>query len=61
VHEVPFMSPKTNDLLQENNVITVEPGMYIPGWGGVRIEDDVLITKDGAVVLHKTHHELIVL
>ncbi|KAF0196158.1 MAG: Xaa-Pro aminopeptidase [Bacillota bacterium] len=41
------MSPKTLDILEENNVITAEPGMYIPGWGGVRIKDMVLVTKDG--------------
>ena len=36
-------------ILQENMVFTVEPGIYIPGFGGVRIEDDVVLTKDGCV------------
>lgn len=47
VHEQPFMSPGTKDIIRAGNVITVEPGIYIPGWGGVRIEDQILITKDG--------------
>lgn len=47
VHEVPFMGPRSNEVLKENNVITIEPGIYIPNWGGVRIEDQMLITKDG--------------
>lgn len=60
IHEVPFMSPKTEDFLQENNVITTEPGMYIPGWGGVRIEDMVLVKKDGCEILNKVHRDLII-
>lgn len=47
VHELPFMSPKSQDTIHAGNVITVEPGIYIPGWGGVRIEDQIIITKDG--------------
>ena len=45
--------------LKENMVFTIEPGIYIPGFGGVRIEDDVLIKKDGVELLTKTPRNLI--
>jgi len=48
VHEPPTLSPKSKDVLMERNVVTIEPGIYLPGFGGVRIEDTVLILKDGA-------------
>ncbi len=59
VHEVPFMGPKSNEVLKENNVITIEPGIYIPDWGGVRIEDQMLITKDGNECLTSSERELL--
>lgn len=59
VHEIPFMSPKSEDILRENNVVTVEPGIYIPNWGGVRIEDQILIKKGGNESLTNSTRELI--
>ncbi len=47
-HEKPTLSKHSEDVLKENMVFTIEPGIYIPGWGGVRIEDTVLI-KNGRI------------
>ena len=47
VHEMPRISPKSDDVLQAGDVITIEPGLYYPGIGGVRIEDMMLVTKNG--------------
>ena len=59
VHESPTMSPDSKDLIQAGNVVTVEPGIYIPGWGGVRIEDQILITPSGNENLINATKELI--
>ena len=48
IHEEPFMGQAYDSYLAKNNVVTVEPGLYIPGWGGLRIEDTVVI-YDGSV------------
>lgn len=48
VHESPSASPRSTDTLEAGHIITIEPGLYIPDWGGVRIEDVALITPDGA-------------
>jgi Xaa-Pro aminopeptidase len=59
VHEIPFMGPKSDEVLKINNVITIEPGIYIPNWGGVRIEDQILITEDGNERLTNSTRDLI--
>lgn len=51
VHQKPFVAAQSEDVLEENVVMTMEPGIYIPGWGGVRIEDDLLIQKDNCIDL----------
>lgn len=49
IHEMPCFSPKSKDILKNGNVLSVEPGIYIDGWGGVRIEDLIAVI-DGKIV-----------
>ena len=58
VHEAPALRPNSTHVLQPGMIVTVEPGVYLPEWGGVRIEDDVLVTPDGCEVLTTTPREL---
>ncbi|MDI6740431.1 MAG: aminopeptidase P family protein [Candidatus Edwardsbacteria bacterium] len=59
VHEWPRLGRLSGDTLQAGNVVTVEPGIYLPGWGGVRIEDLVVVTKTGNRILTGSSKQLI--
>lgn len=61
IHEKPFISPKSTATLRSGNVVTDEPGIYIPGKFGVRIEDMALITENGCKNLTKAPKELIII
>lgn len=60
IHELPYISGRNDNTLKENMVVTNEPGIYIPGNFGVRIEDTVLITKSGCINLTKSDKNYIV-
>ncbi len=59
IHEAPAVNTRNNSILKEGMIITDEPGIYIPDFGGVRIEDLILVKKDGCEVLSKSSKELI--
>jgi Xaa-Pro aminopeptidase len=61
IHERPRISVASRDRLRQGNVITIEPGVYVPGRWGLRIEDDVLITASGCTVLTASPKHLIIL
>jgi len=58
IHEAPRIRKESNVLLEPGMVFTVEPGIYLPDWGGIRIEDDVLVTPDGCEVLSHVPNSL---
>lgn len=60
-HERPVLSPLGKEILEPGMVVTIEPGVYIPGWGGVRIEDMVLIGRDRGETLNSSPRELIII
>lgn len=61
IHEQPSLSPKSEDILETGNVISVEPGIYIEGFGGVRIEDLVQINDENALNLTKSQKDLLII
>jgi Xaa-Pro aminopeptidase len=58
VHEAPALRASSTDVLEPGMVVTIEPGIYLPGWGGIRLEDDVLVTPDGCEVLTSVSKEI---
>lgn len=58
IHEQPVLSPRSTGVLEENMIVTVEPGLYIEGKFGVRIEDSVAVTANGCEILTKTPKDL---
>ncbi|NLG10124.1 MAG: aminopeptidase P family protein [Coriobacteriaceae bacterium] len=59
IHELPALAPRVTQTLVSGNVVTIEPGVYLPGIGGVRIEDFGLVTNEGFVDFTKSSHELL--
>jgi Xaa-Pro aminopeptidase len=59
IHEGPSLRVGGEDVLPDGAVVTVEPGVYLPGVGGVRIEDTLVVTTDGAVALTEFPKQLI--
>ncbi len=58
VHEAPRLSQKNDEILPPGAVVTIEPGVYVPGWGGVRLEDDVHLSSEGPELLSDGDTEL---
>ncbi|MED3311934.1 Xaa-Pro dipeptidase [Bacillus thuringiensis] len=61
IHEAPGLASRSDTVLEPGMAVTVEPGIYIPGIGGVRIEDDIIVTSEGNEVITKSPKELIIL
>ena len=60
IHEMPWLRKNNNAILKVGHVVTVEPGLYFPEWGGIRIEDTVVVKEDGVIPLNKYPKDLII-
>ncbi len=61
IHQAPYLAPNKKGYLKENQVITIEPGLYFKKKFGLRIEDTILITKNAPIILTKITKELIII
>ena len=61
IHENPTLSERSEAILQTGMTVTIEPGVYLPGWGGIRIEDSVIVKDNGCEVMAKSDKNLIIL
>jgi Xaa-Pro aminopeptidase len=60
-HELPLLGPRSQEKLAEGNVFSVEPGIYLPGWGGIRIEDTVTLQNSKIIILTKASKDATIL
>ena len=60
VHQAISISPKSEQILHAGNIVSAEPGIYIPGVGGIRIEDTILVTENGCEILTDFDHSFTV-
>ncbi len=61
IHEAPRVSFSSSEILEKNMVITIEPGIYISGWGGIRIEDTVIVKDGGCEIITHSDKELLII
>ncbi len=61
IHELPSLSSYSESVLEENMAVTVEPGVYIPGWGGIRIEDTVVVKPTGCEIITASTKGLLII
>ena len=61
IHESPYLSQKSEDILEENTVVTVEPGLYFEKEFGIRIEDLIIVNKTSVINLTKSSKNIIIL
>ncbi|MDO5331486.1 MAG: M24 family metallopeptidase, partial [Bacillota bacterium] len=61
IHEIPRYSQAYNDVIKENSIVSIEPGIYLPGKFGVRIEDLALVTKNGIINFVTAPKELLII